>query len=336
MKRIIPYLIPALVVLTGCRRDPMVGGEWNGPFPLELPPGFPMPTVPEDNPLTRASVELGRRLFFEPRMSRDGTMSCASCHFPDRAFSDTVALSIGVRGLPGMRNSPTLANVAYHPAYFRDGGVPTLEMQVLAPVHDELEMDHDITAVAHLLRDQEPYRTLSERAYGRTLDPWVITRAISSFERTLLSGWSRFDRHLQGDEQALSAQERRGWEVFSSPEVNCIACHGGFDLSDHSFHNVGQYLVYSDPGRERITLDEEDHGRFKTPTLRNIALTAPYMHDGAMTTLEEVVDHFATGGLPHPNKSPLMTPFTLTTDDREALLAFLHSLTDERSLMRKP
>lgn len=327
-----------VMALTGCRKDELTqqGGEAE-PFVLDLPSWMPAPPVPADNPLTRPSVELGRHLFFEPRLSRTGSLSCAGCHFTDRAFSDTVALSLGVAQQPGLRNSPTLANVAYHPAFFRDGGVPTLELQVLAPIHDDLEMDHSILTAAEDLREVEPYRSLSQQAYGRPLDPYVITRAIANYERTLISGWSRFDRYLyQGETTALTDSEVRGWELFSGPVAGCTGCHGGFDLSDHSYRNVGQYSTYADPGRARISLDPADEGKFKVPTLRNIALTAPYMHDGAMATLEEVVDHFASGGLSHPNKDPLMTPFTLSAQERADLLAFLNALTDERSLDQVP
>lgn len=307
------------------------------PFALQLPPGFPMPAVPADNPLTRASVELGKALFFDPRLSRDGTVSCASCHLPSKAFSDPARLSVGIDGRTGFRNSPSLGNVGYHAAFFRDGGVPTLEQQVIAPIHETVEMDHDINRVAALLRDEERYRTLSQVAYGRELDAWVVTRAIANYERTLISGWSRYDRYQQGQLTALTEQELRGLALFTSEELNCTSCHGGFDLSDHAYHNVGQYLDYTmDPGRGRITLRPEDVGRFKTPSLRNVALTAPYMHDGSMPTLKHVIDHFASGGLPHPNRDPEMRTFTITEEEKADLIAFLASLTDERSLDQLP
>lgn len=333
------HIVLLAVLLAGCRKDEGPDAdEPNVPFALQLPPGATMPTTPSDNPLTDASVRLGKALFFDTRLSRDGSLSCASCHHPDKAFSDTLALSLGVDGLPGLRNAPTLGNVAYHNAFFRDGGVPTLEMQVLAPIHDQVEMDHNVTIVATSLRDQEPYKTLSMKAYGRMLDPFVITRAIASYERTLISGWSRFDRYLyQSDAAALTDAEVRGWQLFSSAELNCTACHGGYDLSDHDFHNVGQYLDYADdPGRERITLQPDDVGKFKTPTLRNIARTAPYMHDGAFATLDGVIDHFAEGGQPHPNRSPEMVNFVLTPDQKADLLAFLSALNDDRSLDQVP
>lgn len=327
-------LLTVLAAMVACRKDDALpAAEVDRPYALELPPGAPMFEVPPDNPLTEASVALGRMLFFDGRLSRPEGTSCASCHFPDRAFADTTALSTGSLGLTGLRNSPSLGNVAYHRALFRDGGVPSLEMQVLAPIHDEVEMNSDINVVSARLRVEPAYDRLSRLAYGRPLDPWVITRAIASYERTLLSGWSRYDRFRNGDATALTAQEQEGLALFESPALNCTACHGGFDLSQHEFHNIGTTLDYSaDPGRQRITLLAADEGKFKVPSLRNVALTAPYMHDGSMATLEEVIDHFASGGLPHPNRSPLMQPFTLDAQQKAALLAFLRSLTDERPL----
>lgn len=330
-------LIGLVLLIAACRREPSEApSETAVPFALQLPAGFPFPQSPTDNPITEASVAMGKALFFDARLSRDGTVSCASCHLPDRAFSDMLALSIGVDGGLGMRNAPPLGNVGYHTSYFRDGGVATLELQAIAPVHDEVEMAHNITTAAAALRYVEPYRTLSLRAYGRPMQAYDLTRALASYERTLISGWSRYDRYLQGEAAALSESELRGFQLFSSAELNCTACHGGFDLSDHAFHNVGQYMDYSDNGRRRITLQPSDEGRFKTPSLRNIALTAPYMHDGSMATLGEVIDHFASGGLPHPNRDPEMRNFDLSPEEMDDLLAFLSALTDERSIDQVP
>lgn len=306
-------------------------------FPLDLPVGLPFPPISEGNPLTMSSVQLGKALFFEPRLSRDGTVSCNSCHSTTHAFSDTLPLSFGIDGQAGMRNGPTLGNVAYHPYFFRDGGVPTLEQQVIAPIQDPVEMDYHIQEAAVALREVEPYASMSMRAYGRPMDAYVITRAIANYERTLISGWSRFDRFMYyGETTAMSPSEQNGWALFSSTELNCTGCHSGFDLTDHSFQNIGQYLEYADPGRERITFQPTDNGKFKVPTLRNIALTAPYMHDGSMTTLNEVIDHFESGGQAHPNKSPILTTFVLTPQERTDLIAFLNALTDDRSLDQVP
>ncbi len=335
--RLVSFIVLA-ISLAACKRDTVeeVPVQVDPLFALELPPGFPAPETPAANPLTDASVRLGKALFFDRRLSRTGTLSCASCHLPERAFSDTVSKSVGVNGTMGMRNSPSLGNVAYHHSFFRDGGVPTLEQQVLAPIHDPLEMDHDITVVAEALRDLEPYRSLSMKAYSRPLDAFVITRAIASYERTLISGWSRYDRYVNGDVSALTAAELNGLQLFLGTELNCTGCHSGFDLSDHELHNVGQYMNYADSGQARITLRHQDNGKFKTPSLRNVALTAPYMHDGAMESLEQVVDHFASGGLPHPNRDPQMQSFVLSAQQRSDLIAFLGALTDERTLDQLP
>lgn len=330
--------LPMVLLATmGCRKEePSVVEEGNAPFELQLAPGMPYPPLRDDNPLTDASVRLGKMLFFEERISRTGTISCASCHHPDRSFSDTLPKSLGVDGMPGMRNAPPLIDLAYHQGYFRDGGVPTLELQVLAPVGDPLEMDNDINVVASALGQEEPYRTMSHLAYGRDMDAYVITRAIANYERTLLSGWSRYDRYLQGEADALTQQEAHGAEIFASDAAGCTHCHNGPDLSDHSYQNVGLYMDYEDPGRERITLDPNDLGKFKVPTLRNIALTAPYMHDGSMATLEQVVDFFIAGGVGHPDQSPWVHPLDLNATERADLLAFLHALTDERTLDQVP
>ncbi|MGB3870981.1 MAG: cytochrome c peroxidase [Flavobacteriales bacterium] len=321
------------LLLAGCTRDPVEFPHADGSlFELHVPPGWPEPPLRADNPLTVASVKLGKALFFDERLSLDRGISCASCHHPDRAFSDTVALSIGVHGGVGMRNSPSLANVAYHPLLMRDGGAPTLEQQVFIPIMDEAEMDADPQLVLESLCDDPVLTTMSMQAYGKPLDLYVLTRALANYQRTLLSGTSRYDRFLQGDATALDDAEVRGMQVFNGA-AQCSVCHAGFDLSDHDFHNVGLALDHTaDAGRQRVTLNPADRGKFKTPTLRNIALTAPYMHDGSMATLEETIEHFNSGGLADPNKDPLITPLQLSPDQKQDLASFLRSLTDERSL----
>lgn len=332
-------LLATVLFVVACRRDEAVVQEdMNPAYHVELAPGAPVLPVPADNPLTEAGVRLGKALFFDKRLSDPAVISCADCHMEGRAFSDLVALSAGATGALGFRNSPTLANVAYQERLFMDGGVPNLEYQVLAPIHDAREMNSDINAVAVLLRDEEPYKSLSPLAYGRQLDAYVITRAIASYERTLVSGWSRFDKYLHGgDATALTAQEINGWNIFNGSEANCSACHSGYDLTDRDYHNIGLTLDHTaDAGRARITLQPEDEGKFKTPTLRNVGITGPYMHDGSLSSLEEVIDHFASGGLAQPNLSPHMQPFTLSAEEKADLVAFLNALTDERSLDQVP
>lgn len=332
------FLLFATLLLACAREENTIPEQVDEPFIVTMPSGAPAILVPDANRPTKARVELGKALFFDEALSMGHGLSCASCHFAEYAFSDTVARSVGAGGLTGLRNAPSLANLAYHPAYFRDGGIPTLEQQVLAPVHTENEMASDILAASDMLRANGHYVALSRLAYDRELDPFVITRAIACYERTLVSGWSRYDRfHYQGDATALSEEEQRGWELFNGAGAGCSDCHGGFDLSDHSYRNIGTSIDHTeDPGRERITLDPADRGKFKVPTLRNVAITAPYMHDGSMATLEEVVEHFAIGGVADPNKDPLVHPRALSAQDKSDLVAFLRALTDDRSLDQVP
>lgn len=327
-----------IVLLSACSKNADLDEQKDEPFVVRLPAGLSSLPVPPENAPTLARVTLGKKLFFDDRLSMGNGISCASCHHPDHAFSDTVPLSFGKDHAHGLRNSPTLANLAWHASYFRDGGVPTLEVQVLAPLHEPVEMASNIQQVVEALRDEEPYASLSMKGYGRAFDGYVLTRAIACYERTLVSGWSRFDRYLyENDANALTEAEVRGWRVFNSQETGCAACHNGHDLTDHSFRNIGTSLDHTaDPGRERITLDPADRGKFKVPTLRNIAVTGPYMHDGSKSTLEEVIDHFIGGGVDDPNKDPLVRPLVLSTQQRADLLAFLGSLTDERSLDQVP
>lgn len=302
----------------------------------EVPAGFPPLPLRADNPMTVASVQLGKALFFDERLSLGRGFSCGSCHRPQSAFSDSVPLSTGVHGMPGMRNAPSLANVAYHPLLNRDGGAPTLEQQVFVPLFDQAEIASDPQQVVEALRSDPQVAALSMRAYGRPFDLYVLTRSIANYERTLISGRSRYDRYLQGERNAMDPSEVRGMALFNGM-AGCSSCHGGFDLSDHGFHNIGLTADDAvDPGRQRITLHPQDCGKFKTPSLRNIARTAPYMHDGSIATLQEVIAHFNAGGQNNPNKDPRMSPLHLNPDQMQDLAAFLDALNDEQPLDRIP
>lgn len=315
--------------LIACQKeapDPVVEPE---PL-LAVPPGFPAPVFPDGNELTPARWALGKRLFYDPVLSSDSTRSCASCHHAAKAFSDTVAFSPGVAGRPGVRNAPTLANIGYHPYFTREGGVPTLEMQILVPIQEHNEFDFNILLIAERLRRDTAYVRLCREAYDRIPDAFAITRSIACFERTLISGQSRYDTYAyQGKETALTAAEKRGLNLFFSEKTNCAQCHSGFNFSNYAFENTGLYADYPDPGRFRLTELESDRARFKVPTLRNVAVTAPYMHDGSLPTLEAVVEHYHSGGAAHPNKSALVHPLGLTPTEKADLVAFLRSLTDE-------
>ncbi len=297
------------------------------PMELNLPLGFPEPVLREDNPFSRESVELGRLLFKEQRLSANGTQSCASCHIAEMGFADGHKVSPGTGSALGFRNTPAITNLAYHEAFFMDGGALDLEIQLLAPIHAEEEMGGNIHETAEEIKTEEPYRTLSERAYGRELDGYVISRAIANYERSLISGNSRFDKWLHaGDKEALSDSERSGWQLFSSERLNCTACHSGFLFTDKSYQNIGLYAEYEDIGRGRISNDERDNGKFKVPSLRDVTKTAPYMHDGSMASLGEVLDHFASGGVGHVNQSSEIHVISLSESEKEDLIAFLGSL----------
>jgi cytochrome c peroxidase len=273
--------------------------------------------------------ELGKKLFYDNVLSVDNSVNCGSCHKVSLAFSDDVSKSLGAGKTVGRRNSPSLANVAYHPYYTREGGVPTLEMQILVPIQEHDEFNFNIVEIAARLKQIPEYVAMSKEIFGREPDPYVITRAIATFERTLISGNSTYDKYLyQGYTGLLTQAEKRGMNLFYSTRTNCGNCHSGFNFTDYSFKNNGLYEVYADNGRERLTGNSADNALFKVPSLRNIALTAPYMHDGSMTTLHDVIEHYNSGGKPHPNKSPMLQPMGLTTSEKEDLIAFLHTLTD--------
>ncbi|HMX41747.1 MAG TPA: cytochrome c peroxidase [Saprospiraceae bacterium] len=330
MKKIV-YIGFACLLFGACQKEPSASPPAEPEDLLAVPPGFPTPLFPADNELTAARFALGKRLFYDVAMSRDSTVSCASCHAPSHAFSDSVALSPGAGGLPGRRNAPTLANVAYQPYFTREGGVPTLEMQVLVPIQEHNEFDFNILPIAERLKKDTSYVRMSREAYGRDPDFYIITRSLACFERTLISGRSRFDAfYNQGDAGALTDAERRGMDLFFSERTSCTGCHRGFNFSNYAFENNGLYLKYADPGRFRLTADSADVARFKVPTLRNTGVTAPFMHDGSLPTLAAVVEHYNSGGKQHPHKNPLVRPLGLTAQEKEDLVAFLESLTDEK------
>ena len=283
---------------------------------------------PENNGYTKARWELGRKLFFDPVLSKDSTISCATCHNPQFAFSDNKPTTLGIVNRPGVRNVPTLTNVAYAPYFMQEGGVASLELQVIVPIQEHNEMASDFNEIIKKIRRDSTYVKMAEKAYDRVIDPFVITRAIANFERTIVSDNSDFDAYLKGNKSVLSSAELQGMELFYSNRLNCTSCHSGILFTNYEFENNGLYEVYADSGRMRLTMNEEDRAKFKVPTLRNIELTAPYMHNGSLETLEEVVEHYDKGGKSHPNKSTLIKPLELTKGEKKSLILFLKSLTD--------
>lgn len=317
-----------VIALGACRPDAVLAPIDSTPLPLVLPAGFPDPVYPDDNQPTVSRIALGEKLFFDVRLSRDSSLSCAHCHLPQKAFSDGKVKSLGVLGREGLRNAPGLFNIAYAARLMRDGGVPSLELQVLAPIQDVNEMNHNPLKIEQSLENDQVLQNLSQKAYGRRLDTYVLIRAIAAYERTLISAFSAYDAFMAGDSGALNPSEQRGMALFFSDRTQCASCHGNFDFRDSGYFNVGLYQVYKDEGRGRISLLAGDAGKFKVPSLRNVALTAPYMHDGSLATLEEVLIHFNQGGKTHPNKDSRIRALGLSQEELSDLQQFLESLSD--------
>jgi cytochrome c peroxidase len=295
------------------------------------PPRFPPIPWPEDNPYSPTRAELGKILFFDGRLSANGVVSCAFCHQPAHAFSASTPLSRGVNGKPGVRHAPTLINRAWGKSQFWDGRVPTLEAQVIVPLTNPDEMGMSTEGVAQKIRAIKGYGPLFAAAFGDssiTFDR--IAKAIATFERTIVSGNSPYDRYLAGDKTVLTKQQKDGLDFFNK-KGECAECHKGPNFSDEKFANIGVGMgrVNPDPGREDVTQKRGDWGRFKVPTLRDLASRAPYMHDGSVKTLGEVLDIYAQGGLPNPRLDTRLTPFYLDEETRRDLLAFLDSLNGE-------
>ena len=288
----------------------------------------PIIKTEKGNEHSEVRAELGKKLFFDPIFSIDSSLSCASCHKPQYAFSDTVKFSPGVFGRAGVRNTPSLMNIGFHPYFLREGSVPTIEMQVLIPIQEKNEFAHNIVEISKLIQQIPEYVELSKKAYNREPDHYVITRALGVFQRTLISNNSKFDKQLKG-EIKLSKSERKGMSLFFG-KANCGSCHSGFNFTNYKLTNNGLYQTYKDVGRMRATKDSTDLAIFKTPSLRNIEVTAPYMHDGSLNSLEEVVKHYNSGGKNHVNKDLLIKPLGLSTQEIRNIVLFLNCLTDEK------
>jgi len=348
--------IGSMIVLCACDR---LGGT---PYTWQLPPGFPTPLVPDDNPVTVEKVTLGRRLFFDTQLSANGTQSCASCHHPQLAFADSAPTATGSTGQRHRRNSMSLTNVGYNATFtWAHSGITSIEQQMLIPLFGDqpIEMGaggHEAEILQRLSSDAE-YRALFAAAY-----PWRtnqinfdhVVKSVASYVRTLTSFNSPFDRYaFYGEDAALTESQIRGMNLFMSERLECAHCHSGFNFSqfvthettavqDRAFHVTGlsyvggQHVPGADRGLYQVTGDPADMDKFKAPTLRNIAVTAPYMHDGSIATLNEVIDFYAAGGRgagrEHPGKSPFIKGFSLSDQEKQDLLAFLSSLTDQSFL----
>ncbi|AWW29318.1 cytochrome-c peroxidase [Echinicola strongylocentroti] len=342
MKKAIIYRLLLLlclhILLTGCLPD---AGSIEGQSPDYIIPviassllqeDFPQP---ERNPMSKQGVLLGKALFYDPALSANGKVDCASCHLPQLAFSDGVDLSDqGVSGKPLHRHSPALFNMAWHKGLFWDGGSNNLESLVFGPLTHPDEMAADLGEVIHYLRGDEKYPDLFKAAFETdTITSAFIGRALAQFVRTLISQDSRYDEWRR-NEAILYEQETRGYQLYRQ---HCSSCHEEGLFTDLKYHNNGLDATYPDPyeleglllGRYRITFDDQDLGAYKTPSLRNIQLTAPYMHDGRFETLDEVLDHYENGIQHNGSLAPqLEKGISLTNQQREDLLAFLATLTD--------
>lgn len=290
-----------------------------------------MPTTGGTVP-TGDIVALGRALFFDPILSRDSTVACATCHDPARAFSDGRVVPVGVDQRHGRRNVPAIINRGYGRAFFWDGRVGTLEDQALLPIRSPMEMDADLQDVLRRLSASGAYRGMFRATHGVDPDTATLARSLAAYVRTIRSGNSRFDRFAdEGDRDALSPQERRGLRLFQG-SARCAHCHLGPNLTNEEFRNTGVAFangVLRDSGRAAVTGNPEDLGAFKVPTLREVARTAPYMHDGSLATLEDVIAFYERGGNPNRYQDSTIRPLHLSATDRKALVAFLGTLTGE-------
>lgn len=353
------FCLALLAAVAACNKDPQPkpedGVDLTGipysptPYQLQLPPGFPSMNIPPDNPLTHEGIDLGRHLFFDPILSVDSTIACASCHDPKKSFADGAAVSTGVNGLQGTRSAMALINVGFFDnGLFWDGRSPSLEDQALHPVENPVEMADTWENVEKKLRRHPMYQEKFRKAFGirnsNEITRELAVKAIAQFERILISSNSRFDRKFyqnDPDPFLFSDLETDGYFIFfddlsNSPTAgHCAHCHdGGVLLSSNDYFNNGIENVSSlddfpDKGRGAVTGKRSDNGKFRAPTLRNIELTAPYMHDGRFQTLEEVIEHYNSGGhfIDNVNAQSIQ-PLHLSEYDKKALIAFLKTLTD--------
>lgn len=295
------------------------------PVPLGLDTYVP---APDWNPLTREKVNIGRALFFFQGLSRDGNLSCAGCHVPERAFTDGRPLAIGADRQVGPRGTPSLLNRAWGKAFFWDGRAATLEEQVLQPIVNPREMGLAPGEIVHRVRADAALRSGMKAVFGREAGNEDIGSALASYVRSILSGDSPYDRYLAGHRSSLGKEQQLGLRLFRG-KANCVACHVGSNLTDERFHNTGTGWkdgVWTDRGRLSVSGQETDAGAFKTPGLREVARTAPYMHDGSLSTLEDVIDFYDKGGRENPMIDPEIRELHLTPEEKRAVVEFLKSL----------
>jgi len=317
MLRLFKFLLFTLI-LGSCVPDDLVFDGLNTTYPtLEYP---------ADNPYNAAAASLGERLFFDPILSLDSSISCGSCHKPELGFATNDRVTPGVGGILGKRNSPSLLNVGFQPYFMREGGVPSLEMQVLVPLGDATEMAHNVVDAARRLNRNTSYKNEFLTVYGDTASPYLVVRALANFERTLVDFDAPFDHFIQGDATVLSSEAIKGGKLFYG-KAACVQCHSGVLLTDFGFANNGTAIVDStDYGRELLTNESGDRYVFKVPSLRKVQITAPYMHDGSVSTLADVVEQYNTGGANHSYTDSRIEPLGLSVSEKAQLVAFLEAL----------
>ncbi|HMV55981.1 MAG TPA: cytochrome c peroxidase [Nitrospira sp.] len=336
------FILVLLCVATFGIGESLVGASPSGHAPhgtvtidgITVPDIGPLPTavpIPSSNVNYAAKIELGKQLYFDGRLSKNNAISCAFCHNPGTGFADSRQTSIGVGGGIGGRQSPTVYNTGFNHVQFWDGRARSLEEQAIGPIHNPVEMaethEHVVAKLGKIKGYQQEFRAV----FGTEVNLQGIAEAIAAYERTVLSTNSAFDKYVLGDVKAMDEAAARGLGLFKG-KARCILCHNGPNFTDNQFHNLGVPQVgpmKEDLGRYNVTRADKDKGAFKTPTLRSVTETAPYMHDGAFKTLEEVVDFLDQGGGSNPRLSPLMRPLGLTTEEKADLVMFLKALTGE-------
>ena len=318
MRHILAAALFTAACLVSCVTTSPARGEDD--FPL----GLKKLVWPQDNKHTAEKVELGKQLYFDKRLSRDDTISCASCHDPKKGWSNAEAFATGVRGQKGGRSAPTIINSAYQELQFWDGRAKLLEGQALGPIQNPIEMDMPLDEVVAKLNKIDGYKKQFQKVFGTDVTSDGMAKAIAAFERTVLSGGAPFDRYKAGDTKALSETAQRGMKIFFG-RGHCSACHVGPNFTDGAFHNIGVGMEGEKPDFGRLELSKQggDRGAFKTPTLREIARTAPYMHDGRFKTLEEVVNYYDKGGFPNDALDEEIYPLKLTAEEKADLITFL-------------
>lgn len=288
--------------------------------------------IPVDNEMTDDKVELGKRLYYDSRLSGDNKQSCMSCHSPGVGYGDGMKTFIGFEGTKGTRNSPTIINSGYYNDNFWDGRAGSLEEQALGPIQSEVEMNQNLDELVTELDAVPGYVDEFNKVFEDKINVSNIAKALAAFQRTIVVKDTAFDKYLLGDDDALTAVEEEGMKLFAG-KAGCISCHSGAFLSDQSYHNLG---MEDDEGRFAVTNKEEDKGKFRTPGLRGVSFTAPFMHDGSLATLEDVVEYYNEGGGTHVNKSDLVKPLNLSKDEVHSLVAFLEAMSGELPAIETP